>query len=134
MVLNEDDIQVRENQLFAPLFSGVFNVSYEFKKQKMAINYTGRIVGPQHLPEFDEPFARPTMSPWFTQQHIQFSKTFNKGLEVYFGVKNIFNYTQPTPLVNPQSPFSDEFDTSYAYGPLQTRRFYFGFRYKLPRK
>lgn len=124
----------KEDQLFAPFFSGVFNLSYEFKKIKMKLNYTGKIVGPQNLPVYDAPFERAETSPWFTVQNVQLSKEFKKGWELYTGVKNIFNYTQPSPLVNPQDPYSPEFDTSYAYGPLQTRRFYLGVRYNLKRK
>ena len=92
-------------------------------------------MGPQRLPEFDPPFERPTTSPWFTTQNFQITKTFKKlGLEIYTGVKNIFNYTQPSPLIDPANPYGDAFDTSYAYGPLQTRRFFLGLRWQLERK
>ena len=125
---------VKETQLFAPFFSGVFNLSYEFKKWKMKLNYTGKIVGPQKLPIYDVPNERPEVSPWFTVQNVQLSKEFKIGWEAYMGVKNIFNFTQSSPLVNPENPYEATFDTSYAYGPLQTRRFYVGVRYNLSRK
>lgn len=131
---NEQGEQEKVEQLFAPFFSGVFNLSYEFKKLKMKVNYTGKIVGPQNLPVYDTPFERDEISPWFTVQNVQLSKEFNKGWEVYAGVKNILNYTQPSPLVSPDDPYADEFDTSYAYGPLQTRRFFLGVRYNLKRE
>lgn len=131
---NEDGDVVKETQLFAPFFSGVFNLSYEFKKLKMKLNYTGKVVGSQKLPVYDAPYARPEVSPWFALQNVQLSKEFNKGWEVYAGIKNIFNYTQSSPLVNPENPYDATFDTSYAYGPLQTRRFYAGLRYNLRRK
>lgn len=41
------------------------------------------------------------------------------------GVKNIFNYTQESPLVDWQNPFGDDFDSSDASGSLQSRRFLF---------
>lgn len=134
IVADEQNNEVREDQLFAPFFSGVFNLSYEFKKLKMKLNYTGKIVGPQNLPVYNAPFERDEISPWFTVQNVQLSKEFKKGWEVYSGVKNIFNYTQPSPLVSPENPYAPEFDTSYAYGPLQARRFYLGVRYNLKRK
>jgi outer membrane receptor for ferrienterochelin and colicins len=134
MSQNNEGDQEKVDQLFAPFFSGVFNLSYEFKKLKMKLNYTGKTVGPQNLPIYDAPFERAEVSPWFTVQNVQLSKSFKKGWEVYTGIKNIFNYTQPSPLVSPEDPYADEFDTSYAYGPLQTRRFYFGIRYNLKRK
>jgi len=131
---NEVGEIVKETQLFAPFFSGVFNLSYELKKWKTKLNYTGKIVGPQKLPIYDAPNERPEVSPWFTVQNVQVTKEFNKGWEVYAGVKNIFNFTQSSPLVNPENPYDATFDTSYAYGPLQTRRFYAGVRYNLKRK
>ncbi len=125
----EADVKEREEQLFAPFFSGVFNMSYNIKSLGLKVNYTGKVVGPQHLPVFDEPFSRPETSPWYTLQNVQLTKQFKKGIEVYGGIKNIFNYTQNTPLVDPGNPFGDNFDTSYAYGPVETRRYYIGFRY-----
>ena len=83
------------------------------------------------LPTFPYPFERAETSPWFSQHHIQIKKTFSENLSAYFGVKNIFNYTQESPLVDWQNPFGDAFDTSYAYGPLQSIRLLFGFSIKL---
>jgi hypothetical protein len=67
-------------------------------------------------------------------QNAQITKTFKaEKYQLYAGVKNIFNFTQPSPLIAPEAPFGDAFDTSYAWGPLQTRRFFLGFRYNLKR-
>ncbi len=120
----------RTYQLFVPKLSLTFANSYTWKKRNVTFDWIGRVVGPQQLPEFDEPFRRPTTSPWFTIQNFQITKKFeNKGLQIYGAVRNIFNYTQPSPLIAPEAPFGDAFDTSYAYGPLQTRRFVIGIRY-----
>ena len=62
---------------------------------------------------------------------MQIKKTFSDKLSAYVGIKNVFNYTQESPLIDWQNPFSKEFDTSYAYGPLQSRRFLIGFSLKL---
>lgn len=134
-VEDENGDEVKEEQFFAPKFSGVFGLAYEWKKAGLNFNWQGKVVGPQRLPEFDAPFERPTRSPWYTTQNFQITKTFKKiNLEIYTGVKNIFNYTQPSPLVDPANPYGDWFDTSYAYGPLQTRRFFLGLRWSLDRK
>ncbi len=120
--------KIKERQVFAPIFSGTFSISYKVKKWNTSLDYTGRIVGPQKLPAYEPPFDRPEQSPWYSVQNLQITKTFNEAIEVYGGVKNLLNYTQPSPLINPQNPFSDSFDTAYAYGPLQTRRIYIGLR------
>ena len=125
---------IKSNQEFAPKFSGTFGVNYEMKKQNININLNGRVVGPQHLPTYEEPFSRSEISPWFTIQNFQITKAFKNKLEIYGGIKNIWNYTQPSPLIDPEHPFGENFDTSYAYGPLQVRRFFGGLRLNLKNK
>jgi len=121
--------KITEPQLFVSRFSGVFAFGYTFKKIATSIDYTGKVVGPMDLPFFDAPFTRDVKSDWFSLQNVQITHKMKQGFEVYLGAKNILNYTQPSPLINPAQPFSDTFDTSYAYGPLQGRRFFLGFRY-----
>jgi outer membrane receptor for ferrienterochelin and colicins len=128
---DSNDILIKTPQLFAPIFSGVYTFSYKFSKAKFSIDITGRVTGPMHLPEFPEPFTRPVVSEWFNQTNIQFTKIISKKIELYTSVKNIFNYTQPSPLIDPQNPFGPNFDTAYAYGPLQGRRFLVGCRLML---
>ena len=126
-----DENGVEEEELFAPSFSGVFSMSYQLENHNVSIDWTGKVYGPMNLPSYDEPFNRAETSPWFTLQHLQLKKMFNSQLSSYFGVKNIFDYTQDSPLVDPENPFGDNFDTAYAYGPMQGRRFVLGLSYKL---
>lgn len=122
-------------QVFAPEFSGVFGVRTEWSKWGISIDYTGKVLGPQRLPSTPAGFDKPSYSDWFTLQNVQFTKTMKKNnVEIFAGVKNIFNYTQDSPLIDPQNPFGDSFDTAFAYGPLQVRRFFFGIRYGIKRK
>lgn len=130
-VYSEDLDGNREEEVFAPKFSGVFSVSYALDKHDATIDWTGKITGPMNLPTYPEPFSRAEISPWFALQHVQLNKKFNSQFSAYGGVKNIFDYTQDTPLVDWEDPFSGDFDTAYAYGPLQGRRFVFGIKYKL---
>ncbi len=125
--------KVKQKQLFTPAFSGTFVVGYKFRKLKLSIDYTGRVMGQQKLPHYDAPFTRPEISPWFTIQNVQLTKEI-KSFSVYAGVKNIFNWTQSSPLVDPANPFGKDFDTAYAWGPLQVRRFFVGLRWSLIRK
>jgi len=124
----------KEQQVFTPAFSGTYGLSYEIKKIGLTINYNGKVMGPQHLPTFPEPFSRPEISPWFSIQNFQITKTFKHNFEIYAGIKNLLNYTQPSPLIDSENPFGDNFDTSFAYGPLQVRRFYGGLRWNLERR
>ena len=101
-------------------------MSYNWDKINTSIDWTAKVTGPMLLPTFPYPFERAEESPWFSQHHLQIKKVFSESLTAFMGVKNVFNYTQESPLVDWQNPFGDDFDTSYAYGPLQADVFYLG--------
>lgn len=130
-VYSEDLEGNREDEVFAPKFSGVFSLTYSLDKQAITIDWIGKVTGPMNLPTYPEPFSRDEVSPWFALQHIQLNKKFSTQFSAYAGIKNIFDYTQDSPLVDWKNPFGDNFDTAYAYGPLQGRRFVLGISYKL---
>ncbi len=134
-VEDENGEMIKIDQVFAPRFSGTFGLTYSWKKAGIEFNWIGKVMGNQKLPQFDPIYEKPEVSPWFTVQHFQITKNLKKaGMDVYMGVKNMFNYTQDSPLIDPSNPYGDDFDTSYAYGPLQVRRFFLGIRWKLDRK
>ena len=87
------------------------------------------------LPEYKEPFQRPRYSPTFSIHNLQVTKEFSlsKGdiIQTYMSFENIFDYTQPTPLIDPHNPFGDHFDTAYVYGPIYGGHIGFGIRYTL---
>ena len=130
-VYSIDDKNTREDELFAPSFTGVFSLSYNWDKINTSVDWTAKVTGPMSLPSFPYPFERGEESPWFYQHHLQIKKVFSESLTAFMGVKNVFNYTQESPLLDWQNPFGDDFDTSYAYGPLQSRRYLFGFSVKI---
>ncbi len=128
----EENSNVKTKQLFAPFFSGTFSASYGFKSIGLSIDYLGKVMGPQHLPTYAPPYERAERSPWFTIQNVQATKKLSKHFTVYFAVKNLFNWTQDSPLIAPEDPFGPNFDTAYAWGPLQTRRYLIGFKFLIP--
>ena len=124
----------KHGQLFAPLFRATYGINYQIRKIKLNIAISGKLTGPMKLPTYNPPFERASYSPWFNLTNIQFTQTLKKlNLECYAGIKNIFNYTQNSPLIDSENPFGENFDTAYAYGPLQTRRFFFGIRWQMNR-
>jgi outer membrane receptor for ferrienterochelin and colicins len=130
----------RIEQLHAPKFSGNFTMSYTFTKLGLSIDYTGIVKSPMYLPIVPNDF-RPEQSPWFTLQNIQLSKKFKKGIEIYAGVKNLFDFVPKDPILRPfdpfdkhiteNNPFGYTFDPSYNYAPIQGRRYFLGIRYIL---
>lgn len=117
-------------QVFAPRLSGVVAASWEFARPRVALHLTGNVVGPQQLPTYAPPFERPERSPWYSLLNLQLTYEPNGSCQLYGGVKNLLNWTQPSPLIDPQHPFADSFDTAYAYGPIQPRRMYIGLRWE----
>jgi outer membrane receptor for ferrienterochelin and colicins len=115
---------------FAPDFQGTISAGYAFRSLDLGLDYTGRIVGPMQLPTFP---GRARRSPWYGEHHVQATRAFATGVEVYAAVKNLFDYQQQDPLIDPGDPFGDTFDTFYVYGPVQGRRFVLGARYSVGR-
>jgi outer membrane receptor for ferrienterochelin and colicins len=119
---------VRSDIAFATHFQGVFTLGYKFPRARLALDWTGRVLGPMQLPRFD---GLPSRSPWLTEQHVQGTWSLRSGVNVYGAVKNIFDYVQANPIIDPWHPFGSDFDTARVYGPIQGRRVLLGMRYAL---
>jgi outer membrane receptor for ferrienterochelin and colicins len=115
---------------FAPSVQAVFGVGYRISRLNVTVDWTGRVQGPTALPQFDGLASR---SPWFTEQHLQFTHRRAGAPEFYVAVKNLFNLVQRDALIDPFNPFGDRFDTARVYGPLQGRRLLVGLRQVLGR-
>lgn len=122
----------RQQQFFAPAFSGTYTVSYSFAKSGLSVDFTGKTYGPMRLPVQRElGDTRPDYSPWYSLLNFQVTKTFDNGLEIYCGLKNLLNFTPKDPLLNPQAPFSEGFDTTYNYAPVQGLKGFLGLRFTI---
>lgn len=51
--------------------------------------------------------------------------------EFYVGGENLNNFMQPNPIVNPESPFSSQFDATNIWGPIMGAQAYGGIRFSL---
>lgn len=134
---------------FSPRWMGVYSLAYDFNK-KLTLDLTGDWKGKMLLPiqgEVEvkdasgkiigkETDPRPQISPAFTKMNLQLTYKLEK-LQIYGGVKNIFNYKPKYALVNTSDPFNDkvnvygglQFDTEYSYTPQQGSTSFFGIRY-----
>lgn len=139
---------VRERQALTEQFSGTWSIKYTIDKAGLSIDYTGNVYSPMELPtqtagDFIDP--RPSQSPWYSIQNVQFTKTFDNGAECYLGVKNLLNWTPwnhlqsgVSYLGNTLDPFQQNtppnelvFDPAYVYGPNQGVRGFCGLRWTL---
>lgn len=123
----------REKELFAPTFTGTAGLTYTHPGPNVVLDYTGTLTGPMRLPEYAAPFQRPTRSRTYSAHNVQATWKRDGGIQIYGAVKNVFNFTQGSPLVDPGNPFGENFDTAYVWGPIQGRRFVLGARFGLSR-
>ncbi|MDG2369894.1 MAG: TonB-dependent receptor [Flavobacteriales bacterium] len=141
MQLNEEANLIKENQLFTEPYSCTWSCSYDFKRVGMTIDYTGNLYGPMHLPIVENDFRLPQSSP-FSIMNIKIAKDFDKGFNVYAGIRNLLNYTPPAnSILRAHDPFDkyvdDEldnpnnysFDPSYIYTSFQGITFFGGIKY-----
>jgi outer membrane receptor for ferrienterochelin and colicins len=138
---NQEGRLQRIQQLHAPKWSGNFVATYTLPNN-YSIDLTGNWYGPMRLPILPNDY-RPEYSPWFIIANVQATKKFGYGLELYGGMKNIFNFIPDAPLMRPFDPFNQHvddpvnnpngytFDTTYNYASLQGRRIFLGVRYNL---
>lgn len=145
----------RKRQMLTEKFSGTWAVSYRINSLKMDIDYTGNLYGPMRLPLLGELDPRREYSPVWSIQNIQFTLHHLKNCEIYFGVKNLLDWTpnKGNPFIiaraddpfdqnvqfdpsgnviaTPDNPYALTFDPSYVYGPNQGIRSFAGIRYFL---
>ncbi|MBV6479988.1 MAG: Vitamin B12 transporter BtuB [Ignavibacteria bacterium] len=107
--------------------------SYTLPDNSWSFNAGLQWFGVQRLPTTASnpvQYQRPTESDPYTLMNAQINRNF-KYFELYAGVDNILNFTQPEPIIAADDPFGPYFDTSFIWGPVKGREFYFGFRYKM---
>lgn len=121
----------RVDELFAPDYRGVWSLSYTVPggAGDLTLDYSGAVSGPMRLPAFDAPFTRPTRSPVFTTHDVQLTWAWAEGRQVTLGARNLTDFRQGSPLIDPGNPFGDAFDTSYFWGPVVGRRITVGLRW-----
>ena len=141
--MEEDDHDKLQKsvQVHAPKWSGTFVATYDFPK-KYTLDVTGKWDGPMRLPILPNDY-RPEYSPWLCIVNVQATKKLNNGLEIYGGIKNLFNFIPKDPIMRPFDPFdkvADDpinnpygytFDPNYNYASMQGMRGYLGVRYNL---
>lgn len=117
------------NQIQTPHFTGNYSISYSFEKIQLTFDLTGNIYSPMRLPvvrQYGD--TRPEYSPWFGLHNIQATKRLKNGLQLYGGIKNFTNFLPKYPIFRADAPFSEQFDPSYNYAPLQRIRGFMGLR------
>ncbi len=137
----EDGDKEKVTPPHVPPVVGNFYLSYNFPAPQLSIDWTGTMVAPMNLVTVPGDY-RAAKSPFYTLQNIQLTKKFKRGMELYIGIKNLFNFIQKDPLLRPFDPYNRfttidnpnnyRFDTTYGFTTTQGIKAFAGFRYILP--
>jgi outer membrane cobalamin receptor len=111
-------------------YRGLLNLSYATRFKKWVVDFTAQLNGPARLPSMNGYSTDRRESPVFPVYFAQLTKN-TKRFDVYLGCENIFDFRQNDPIINPQNPFADDFDSSIIWGPLMGRRIYAGIRLRI---
>ena len=142
---NAEGIWEKTQQIHAPRWSGNWSLSYTTTPKKGAVkaltfDCTGNWYGPQRLPVLPNDF-RPAYSPWFALANVQATIKWKSRLELFGGIKNLFNFVPQNPIMRPFDPFDKQvndpinnpngytFDPTYNFAPLQGIRSFLGLRF-----
>lgn len=83
----------KQRQLLTEPWSATGSLSYTFRALHLQVDYSGNLYGPMRLPVLNALDPRSPVSPVWTVQNIQFTFSGWKGVELYAGVKNLFDWT-----------------------------------------
>ncbi|MBR9977422.1 MAG: TonB-dependent receptor [Bacteroidetes bacterium] len=89
--------------------------------------------GPQQLPEtssYPEEFRLPTHGDAYLVLNLHAQRRW-QAFDLYFGVDNLLNFRQATPIINAANPFSRYFEPGFAWGPVRGREVYLGIRARI---
>ncbi len=146
---------VKSRQLLTERFSATWSVSYRWRRAFLDIDYTGNAFGRMRLPLLGPLDPRKEYSPLWSIQNIQLTFRKFRNLEIYFGIKNLLDWTpnRGNPFIiaraddpfdqnvefdpdgnavaTPDNPYALTFDPGYVYAPNQGLRTFGGIRFTL---
>lgn len=144
---------IRKRPVLSEEWTGTWALGIPIKNTGVTFDYTGNLYGPMRLPVLNDMDPRTSKSPWWSLQNIQVTwYKPNSDYQIYFGVKNLLNFTPPSnSIARPFDPFDRDvsfndngeaipttgnpnaltFDPSYVYAPNQGIRGFIGIRYTI---
>lgn len=128
------DFMGEERKLpLVPVHRAMVNAAYDWKDEGWMFDATVHYFGSAPLPNVEGMEGAsdlPSEAPDFFQVSAQVSKRFRM-IDIYAGVENLTNYTQPDPILGAGDPFGTGFDAAVIYAPIMNRRYYAGLRFTL---
>lgn len=111
-------------------YRGLINLAYATNFRRWVFDFTAQINGPSRIPGLNGYQSEEKKSEVFPVYFAQITKN-TKRFDIYVGSENIFNFKQNNPILNPDQPFSKDFDSSLIWGPVVGRKIYAGIRLRI---
>lgn len=135
-IVKETINNVLQDKPLVNKYKGLFNVSYSTPLEKWQVDFTAQFNGGGRLPttsQLPEDMQRGEEFDPYTILNAQLTKYFRWG-SIYIGAENLTGFTQENPIIDPENPFGNNFDSSSIWGPLHGRKFFIGFRWAIDRE
>lgn len=116
-----DDGTLRHRPLTSR-YKGLLTLSYKTPMEIWHFDLTGQINGHGEL--YDR-----SSFPTYFQLQAQVTREF-RYFSIYIGGENLTNYRQPYPIISAANPWSQSFDATQTWGPLDGAMAYIGIRIK----
>ncbi len=115
------------------------NVAYATERSRddeaqMLYDLTVQWYGAKRIPDTfanPEPFRVRSSSPSYALLNAQITRSFFTGMDLYLGIENLLNFTQPNPILDAANPSSIYFDSSLIWAPVVGRMAYLGVRWRI---
>ncbi len=119
---------LQQKPLMSP-HKALLNIAY--KSEPYSFDFTVEFNGGGRIPNTKtnpEKYRMDDRFKPFVVLYGQISYKIGK-FEIYAGAENITNFRQPNPILAPEAPYSNYFDGSLIWGPIDGRKIYIGFRF-----
>ncbi len=112
----------------------VATAGYETKLKKWQFDLTAQCNGKGTMPNpsNENPLWEKNYDA-FTLFNAQVARHF-KHLDIFVGCENIGNFKQKNPIIRADKTWSEDFDGTMIYGPIEGRKFYATVKYKIDYK
>ncbi len=114
-------------------YKGLLALSYQTTKRTWQFDVNVQAIGNQRLPNtsyYPVEYQLGDYSPDYMIVNSQITRYLGK-FEIYIGGENLGNYKQKDPIIAPNDPFGEYFDSSIVWGPITGTKVYAGIRFKV---
>ena len=124
---------------FVARHRALLNVAYSSPREnpderQMLYDLTVQWFGPKRLPDTQTNPAglrAREYSPSFALVNAQVTVSFALDVDLYLGVENLLGFRQNDPILDPENPMGQYFDSALVWGPITGRALYLGLRWSM---